>query len=250
MKRTILVIDDEVDIREVLVARLKAQEFDVVTASNGQEGFTAMEAKKPDVILLDVMMPVMDGFEFFKILKKDPKHAEIPVIVITARRLMKDTFEALGVHDFISKPFDAQEMKSRIDFVLAKKALVLCVDSSAIDSITKALQQNGYLGSVVSNENDLLMKGKALSCDLIVLHLAFLKQGPEELLPRIGQLQCANPFIVVYSDANLKGTEDGSTLAIEEAKTKWAKNKVNAFYDARLVAEPFSKVLASWLVKK
>ncbi|MFA6378299.1 MAG: response regulator [Candidatus Omnitrophota bacterium] len=250
MKKIVLVIDDEIDIREVLSARLKAQEYDVVTASNGQEGLAAIKTKIPDVILLDVMMPVMDGFEFFKLLKKDQKYMEIPTIVITSRRLMKDTFEALGVHEFISKPFDDQEIKSKIDFVLAKKALVLCKDSGAIDCIAKALQQSGYQACAVNSENDLLMKGKAFKCEIIVLHPAFLKQGPEEFLPRIGEMQYKNPLIIVYSDANLKGTEDGSTLAIEEAKTKWAKNKVNMFYDARLVSESFSKVLESWVTKK
>jgi len=250
MKRTVLVIDDEPDIREVLSERLKDQDCSVVTACNGQEGLAAIEVNKPDVILLDVMMPVMDGFEFFKLLKKNEKYASIPIIVITARKLMRDTFEALGVNEFVSKPFESQEIKAKIDFVLARKALILCRDSGATDCITKALQQSGYQALAVNNESDLLAKGRAFKCEVIVLHLAFLKQGPEELLPRIGEMQHKNPLIVVYSDANLKGTEDGSTLAIEEAKAKWAKHKVGAFYDARLVSDSFAKVLRSWIVPK
>ena len=247
MNKKVLLVDDELDVREVMAKRLKALEWDVATAENGQEGLDALKESRPDVILLDVMMPIMDGFEFFKNLKRNKDYANIPVVVLTARRLMKDTFEALGVNDFISKPVDDEELKEKLELVLAKKALVLCNDSEANEDILKVLGANGYKGFAMNNENDLLMKGKSFEFEIIVIHPAFLSSEPEVFLSRTADFLYKNPLIVIYSDASLKGTEDGSTLVIEENKTKWAKNKVNAFFDARLVDEDFSKVLQGWL---
>ncbi|MDD3375670.1 MAG: response regulator [Candidatus Omnitrophica bacterium] len=247
MNRTVLLIDDEPDIREVMAKRLKALEWDVVTAENGEEGLSVLKEKKPDIILLDVMMPIMDGFEFFKNLKRNQAYANIPVVVLTARRLMKDTFEALGVTDFISKPVEVEELKEKMELALAKKALVLCNDSEANECILKALESNGYKGFATNDENDLLMKGKVKEYEIIVIHPAFLKSEPEEFLPRVKDLLYKNPFIAIFSDASLKGTEEGSTLAIEDNKARWAKNKISAFFDARLADDNFSKVLKGWL---
>lgn len=249
MNRTILVIDDEPDIREVLAKRLKSLEWNVLTAENGQEGLDVLKENKPDVILLDVMMPVMDGFEFYKNLKRDASLASIPVVVLTARRLMKETFQALGVNDFLSKPMEAEELKEKLDMVLAKKALILCNDSDASEKILKAIEAIGYKGYAMAGEDELLIKGKSAEFEIIIIHPQFLKSEPETFLNRAKGLMFENPLIAIYSDASVEGTEDGSTLAIEEVKGLWAKNKVSKFFDARLADEDFTKTLKDWIFK-
>lgn len=107
--KQILVIDDEDDIREVAQVSLEmVGNWEVLTARSGQEGLTKAEAEQPDAILLDVMMPDMDGPTTFQQLQKTPTICHIPVILMTAKVQASDRrrFAGLGVKGVIAKPFD------------------------------------------------------------------------------------------------------------------------------------------------
>ena len=110
MGEKILVVDDEEDILMMVEARLSASGYKIITAGDGNEGLQKATAEKPDLIISDVVMPKMDGFAFYKALKSDKNLCKIPVLILTARGKMEDSFRVMGVDDFITKPFDSHEL--------------------------------------------------------------------------------------------------------------------------------------------
>ncbi len=119
----VLVVDDESDIVSTIQYRLKFCEFDVITASNGKEGLEKAANEKPDIILLDINMPVMDGHEMLERLKSRPDLKDTPVIMLTAYSDGKDIAKAadLGIADYVTKPFDFTELMEKISNALENK---------------------------------------------------------------------------------------------------------------------------------
>ncbi len=116
-KFTIMIVDDEPDTRFLLKAELMEEEdYEIVVASNGQEALLEIEESPPDVLLLDVMMPGMTGFEVCQLLKSDERWQHIPIILITALSGKRDLARgfALGADDFIEKPVSNIELRARV----------------------------------------------------------------------------------------------------------------------------------------
>lgn len=115
--KTVLVVDDEPDNRDIM--RVIVEEIvgcQAMQAKDGQEALAAISSHKPDLILLDLMLPRLDGFQVMRILKQDERTASIPVIAITAMAQPKDKERAVaaGAVDFIDKPFDLDEVADKI----------------------------------------------------------------------------------------------------------------------------------------
>ena len=120
-RRRVLIVDDESDIREVASLSLEAVGgYEVATAESGREGIEKAAAEQPDAILLDVMMPEMDGPTTFGRLQGDPATREIPVVLLTAKVQAADRakFDALGVAAVMSKPFDPMTLSEQLAAVL------------------------------------------------------------------------------------------------------------------------------------
>lgn len=121
MARKILIIDDEDDIREVVALSLESiANWEVVRASSGAQGLARAASEQPDAILLDVMMPGMDGPTTFRKLSEDPATAGIPVLLLTAKVQSSDQrhFADLGVRAVLLKPFDPLTLSTQIAEVL------------------------------------------------------------------------------------------------------------------------------------
>lgn len=116
MSARILVVDDILPNVKLLEAKLMSQYYEVVTASNGAEALEKVESENPDIILLDVMMPGMDGFEVCTRLKQNPKTAHIPVVMVTALTDTQDKIRGLeaGADDFLSKPINDVALMARV----------------------------------------------------------------------------------------------------------------------------------------
>lgn len=116
----ILVIDDRPDNVYYLQSRLQQENFFVIPAFSGPEGIEKAKSQKPDLILLDIMMPGMDGYEVCKILTNDEETKDIPIILVTAKVDSNDVAEGLraGAFDYIKKPFDKIELIARINSAL------------------------------------------------------------------------------------------------------------------------------------
>ncbi len=119
---TILVVDDDTDILALLEMSLASDGFKVITASNGENGLQKAKVEQPDLILLDVMMPQMDGLEVIKRLKDNTETSAIPVLWLTAKTQTEDKLRGLeiGGDDYITKPFDLREVTARINAVLGR----------------------------------------------------------------------------------------------------------------------------------
>jgi two-component system cell cycle response regulator len=120
MAQTILIVDDNLSAQETLEELLSGQGYDLVFASNGEEALAQAVQLSPDIIVLDVMMPGIDGFEVCRRLRVEPRLAEVPVIMVTAlddRQSRLQGIEA-GADDFISKPFDRLELRARIRTIM------------------------------------------------------------------------------------------------------------------------------------
>lgn len=122
-KTKILIVDDEPNIVQTLKDRLEINHYEVITASNGSEGLQAALDEKPDVVLLDVIMPVMDGHEMLKALRKDPGGQDCSVIMLTAKHQTEDIERAnvSGIDDYIVKPFDMSELFEKIQLIVKNK---------------------------------------------------------------------------------------------------------------------------------
>src|SRR5215475_9534535 len=120
---TILVVDEDPSIRDVLAQKLEALGYRTVEARNGREALEQVGRTSPDLILLDVMMPVMDGFEACRLLKDDEDTRLIPVIIMTALHAVEDRIKGaeVGADDFLTKPMDDRELEARIRSALRMK---------------------------------------------------------------------------------------------------------------------------------
>lgn len=106
--KKILVVEDDLDLAAVVEARLRANGYEIIKASDGLEALIKAREQKPHMIVLDVSMPVMDGYQFLQEMKWDDDIRDIPVVVLTARANAKKEFDAVGIEHFLLKPFDAQ----------------------------------------------------------------------------------------------------------------------------------------------
>lgn len=112
MANRVLIVDDEPDNIAVTATRLKTSGYEVATARDYTEAFNSIREKDPDLILLDVMMPGMDGFEVKNRLNKDTSTAGIPVIFLTAKDTLQDKIKGLklGIDDYITRPYNPEEL--------------------------------------------------------------------------------------------------------------------------------------------
>jgi DNA-binding response OmpR family regulator len=122
---TVLVVEDDAELREILQAEFELEGLVALTATNGSEAVTAARELKPDLILMDLMMPVMDGIEATKIVKGSEETKHIPIIMLTAAGNKEDIVAGLeaGAIDYITKPFFMPELKSRLRSVLQHKIM-------------------------------------------------------------------------------------------------------------------------------
>ncbi|MAF13095.1 two-component system response regulator [Candidatus Poribacteria bacterium] len=123
MPHTILLIEDEPDIQTVVKFALEATGgHDVIVADDGLQGLEAARTERPDVILLDVMMPRMDGHELLWLLKASDKTSGIPVIFLSAKAQQKDVEAGLdlGADGYLTKPFDSRTLSDQVDAIVKK----------------------------------------------------------------------------------------------------------------------------------
>ena len=123
--RKILVVDDEEQLALALRIRLQSRGYEVTTAGDGRQALELIERHQPDLVILDVLMPVMDGFEVYHLLKENPKTKDIPVIIVTAKGERKDRQLGLSSpsYNYIAKPFEVEDLLAKVREVLLQHAV-------------------------------------------------------------------------------------------------------------------------------
>jgi CheY-like chemotaxis protein len=172
---TILVVDDNEMNRDVLVRRLERQGHTVVTAEDGERALQQIEKQSFDLILLDIMMPKMNGYQVLEHLREDPVKREIPVIVVSAVDELESVVKCieLGAEDYLFKPFNPILLKARLNSTLEKKRLreqhnrhpfdtATAFKSSLPDGIRSRIDALAAAGSLNAEQQHLLAEIREL----------------------------------------------------------------------------------------
>ena len=177
MKQRVLIVDDEKLIREMLSRALRGRGHEIEEARDGEEALIRIREDPPDVVLLDLMMPKLDGFDVLDVLRADPRTERVQVIVLTARASTDVLTEALeaGADDYVSKPFHIGEVASRVDAHLRIARYARQLDSQARDGetllaishqLTGHLDVKGILQSVTGQVAEMLGTER---CSVVIL---------------------------------------------------------------------------------
>ncbi len=121
-QKKILVVDDEVDLVETIRFPLEMEGFNVLVSYNGEDALNQARKEKPDLILLDLMLPKLDGYKVCRLLKFDEKYKDIPILMLTAKTQEKDKLlgKETGANEYITKPFDIDELMKKVKAYLSK----------------------------------------------------------------------------------------------------------------------------------
>lgn len=204
-QKCILVVDDDAHIRELLRQELETQGYRIREAKDGLEAIQQVKALKPDLILMDVMMPQMSGFDAVAVLKNDPQTMEIPIVILS---IMEDKERGyrLGVDRYLSKPIDTEKLLQEISFLLSqgtshKKVLLVDEDVSAVRMLAQVLQERGYNVMEVLDSKELWAKALSIQPDLIIAN-ANLWQQSESVKTLRFEKGMENVLFILLADEN------------------------------------------------
>jgi len=176
--KKILVVDDDLTIHKLLKTRLEAALYHVITAGDGQEGLVKFKKERPDLILLDVMMPNMDGYTFVQEFKKIGDLRTTPIIMVTAQELMEEIFRVEGINDYIVKPFQMENLLQKVEKHLrSPDRRILVVDDAVevVQLLESVLSDRGYRVSTAFDGLEGLTIAKREIPDLIILDVMMPK---------------------------------------------------------------------------
>ena len=177
--KKILIIDDEEHIQELLKFNLEVSGYSVLCTKTGLEGYNMLKEEKPDLILLDWMLPEISGIEFLKKIRLDEELSYIPVIMLTAKNMEDDKIEGLecGADDFITKPFSVKELKARINTVLRRFNITRGDDEKNIVKVNNI--------TLNTSKREVLKDDKKIDMTLKEFELLkLLMQNPERVITR------------------------------------------------------------------
>jgi DNA-binding NarL/FixJ family response regulator len=165
MTENLLLVDDEPGLREAVQAYLEDSGFNVVTAGNAQIAWQTLEDYSPDLVITDVMMPQVDGYQFLKQLREDPRFRKLPVVFLTARGMTKDRIQGYdaGCDAYLSKPFDPDELVSIVKNLLKRGSADA---STEVPDIADLANQLAEIKSMLTKRNALTQNANPLKIDL------------------------------------------------------------------------------------
>jgi signal transduction histidine kinase/CheY-like chemotaxis protein/CHASE3 domain sensor protein len=176
-QQTILVVDDEDNIRALLRKQLEAEGYRVQEAINGTDAIVMLQGKHPDLVILDVIMPGVSGFDVAAALKQNPETMRVPIIILTIDD-DKERGYRLGVDRFLRKPIDSEVLLREINGLLniestAKTALIAEKDANTVKVLSKVLSEKGYMTHQAVDRDTLLANAIAQHPHLIIANVAF-----------------------------------------------------------------------------
>jgi two-component system, cell cycle response regulator len=223
MSHTVLVVDDSIPLHKLIKAQLEAEPLELHSAYDGESALTAAATLRPALILLDVDMPELDGFEVCRRLKANPTTAPIPVIFLTANALLNDKVQGLeiGGADYVTKPFKPEELRARVRASLRAKHLL---DKTAMVDPMTGLWNRAYLDLHLKAQLSLARRAnRSLSCLILEVDRYVMLSGTHgaavlhEALRGVARImlsQCrAEDLICRFGDAKFLVLVNGANRA-------------------------------------
>jgi|GEM_PF-1569556 len=237
-KKRILVADDAILLRKRLVLAMKSSGFDVFEADHGRAAIAMAKKKDPDLILMDVMMPQMDGMEALQAMRKDAILNQIPVFMMTGQNTMEDVKKAMemGVQDFISKPYQPDDVVKRINEFFRKRNRV--VPTSGFDGVNRilvvddsdllrkriciCLEEDGHMLLEAGNGHEALEKAHEFVPDLVLMDVMMPVMNGLDTLRRMRMdpLLSKVPVIMLTSKNTIDDVRAASHLGISDYISK------------------------------
>jgi GAF domain-containing protein/DNA-binding response OmpR family regulator len=189
--KTILVVDDEEPIRKLLKHELGEAGYQIKEAANGQEALLQIRRNKPDLVILDVLMPTMNGFNVAAILKNDPQTIDLPIIMLTIVEDAERSYR-LGVDRYLTKPIDTEALFTDVEGLLTRSAAprqVLIVDDEAatVQTLAEVLQKKGQGVVKAYTADDFVEKAVSANPDIILVNAKFSDRGNDARIARFEQ---------------------------------------------------------------
>jgi len=192
MSKHILIADDEPTVIALAKQKLEERGYVVETARNGKEAMNIIEIMKIDLIVLDVVMPVMDGVDVYKEVKRDPRTANIPIIIMTDNRIFRESFQTLGVEHFLPKPLDSEKLIHKVEYIFTcmdlggknKQVLVLSPDLEVNNDMGKVLEAQSLIVGKSTDPIDFLSTCLILAPKVVVIDLALRGDVPSQEIIR------------------------------------------------------------------
>ena len=209
-EKRILVVDDDANIRELLRQELTAQGYHVEQAANGLDAINQAKRQRPDLIVMDVMMPQMGGIDAAAVLKSNPDTMAIPIIILSILEDRERGFK-VGIDRYLNKPINTDSLLSEIDALLAqgvsqKHVLIVDQDASTVRLLTEILQSKGYTVSEALDSEEFKAKATASSPDLIIANADFWQQSDEVKALRF-QKDMENVLFILLSGNTSNGSD-------------------------------------------
>jgi len=206
VKNRILVVEDDKDFAEVLRKRLEANGFEAISAFNGEEGLKKFNQQKPDLIVADLIMPVMDGYTMIKELRRSDAGRATPIIVMTVRERVQDLCNVEGIRDYLVKPFDVEDLTLRIQWTLkgksatpaGKHVLIVDDDEDIQETLRIRLEANGFSITVAEDGEKAVEAVHRKEPDLVVMDVMMPNLDGFSTLKQINQMRESKiPVIIV-----------------------------------------------------
>jgi CheY-like chemotaxis protein len=231
MPKKILIVDDEADIRDIVRLYLTEEGFRVIEATNGQEAILKAQAERPDLIVLDIMMPGINGFEVAKHLKDDPNTKDIPIVILSV--LAQDSQYRQGILDYISKPFRQEDLIAMVRRIFGKAAtgghdvvrtvLVVDDDPDIVDIICLCLRDNNIRPEKAYNGVEAIEKIKTIPVDLVLCDINMPGMNGFEVIKALKANPATNDIpIVVLTGTHISEDDkhQGLTMGVSKYLTK------------------------------
>lgn len=170
MSARLLLVDDEPGLREAVQAYLEDSDFAVEVATNGREGWERLQQYHPDLVISDIMMPQVDGYQFLKQMREDPRYKALPVVFLTAKGMTGDRIQGYqaGCDAYLSKPFDPDELVAIVTNLLARRAAAKEIGENNAESpdIAALADQMARIESLLSGRSSIAQSVSAIKIDL------------------------------------------------------------------------------------
>jgi len=220
MKKKILIVDDNPDLISILQVQLENKGYDTVQAANGRQAVDIATAQLPDLIVMDIMMPQMNGLQAARLIRKNPKTRSIPMLASTAKMSHADTKECLesGFNDHIGKPFTSTQLASRIEKLLKqysdnlstlppmKKKILIVDDNEDLQKFVQMSLRDSYETLSAKNGEEAVGLAVMEAPDLIIMDLMMYEMNGLEAIRLIRQVPRTQFIPIIAITAGLSDT--------------------------------------------